>query len=59
LKHLIVKNRKKNVYSKIMKVNPFCQKLEDTYRKEIKIMIPQLESIDEIDFYGNILEGNY
>jgi len=42
-----------------MKVNPFCQKLEDMYRKEIKIMIPQLESIDEIDFYGNILEGNY
>ncbi|KAL6598426.1 hypothetical protein U3516DRAFT_563628 [Neocallimastix sp. 'constans'] len=42
-----------------MKVNPFCQKLEDMYRKEIKIMIPQLESIDEIDFYGNILEVVY
>lgn len=57
LKHLIVKGRKKNTYSKIKRVNPFCERLNDTYRKEIKIMIPQLESIDEIDFYGNVLES--
>ncbi|OUM67917.1 hypothetical protein PIROE2DRAFT_4465, partial [Piromyces sp. E2] len=56
LKHLIVKSRKKNLYSKFSKINPFCQKLVDSYRKEIKILVPQLESIDEIDFYGNILD---
>jgi len=31
--------------------------LADSYRKEIKILVPQLESIDETDFYGNVLDG--
>jgi len=39
-------------------VNPFCQKLADSYRKEIKIIVPQLESIDEMDFYGNEIESD-
>jgi len=55
---LIVKSRKKNIYSKNSRVNPFCQKLADSYRKEIKIIVPQLESIDEMDFYGNEIESD-
>ncbi|ORX87418.1 outer arm dynein light chain 1 [Anaeromyces robustus] len=39
-------------------VNPFCQKLKYSYRDNIKLLVPQLESIDEMDFYGNELEIN-